>query len=107
MLKCRRMERTLTAKDALSWYFKHRHVFAKRACSSVNLASVSYGINRKIHAEYALATLSDPFRVNTFLLQQADVLALDTATRSILENDAAEISALIARMRAFIENPWA
>ncbi len=107
MLKSQRMAHTLTAKDALSWYFKHRHVFAKRACSSVNLASVSYGVNRKIHAEYALATLSDPSRVNTFLLQQADVLALDTATRSILENDAAEISALTARMRTYLANLWA
>lgn len=106
MLESRCMERTLTASEALVWYFKHRRKFVKRACSTVNLASVSYGVNRKIHAKYALETLYDPSRVNTFLLQQADVLALDTATRTILENDAAEMNALIARMRAFIEKPW-
>ena len=107
MLKSGCMARTLTAPEALAWYFKHRPAFVKDICSCVSLARVSYGENRKIHARYALNAMADPVRVNAFLLQHADALALDTTTREALENDAAEMHAYTARMRTYLANPWA
>jgi hypothetical protein len=51
--------------------------------------------------------MAEPARVNAFLLQHADALALDTTTRAALENDAAEMHAYNARMRTYLANPWA
>ncbi len=107
MLKSGCMARTLTASEALSWYFKRRPAFVKDICSCVSLARVSYGENRKIHARYALDAMADPIRVNAFLLQHADALALDTTTREALKNDAAEMHAYTARMRTYLATPWA
>ncbi len=107
MLNSKRMARTLTAPEALAWYFKRRPAFVKDICSCVSLARVNYGENRKIHARYALDAMADPVRVNAFLLQHADALALDTTTRAALENDAAEMHAYTARMRTYLANPWA
>lgn len=107
MLKSGCMARTLTASEARSWYFKRRPAFVKDICSCVSLARVSYGENRKIHARYALDAMADPIRVNAFLLQHADALALDTNTRAALENDAAAMHAFAERMKSYLADPWA
>ena len=107
MLKSQRMAHTLTAPQALSWYFKHRPAFVKDICWHVSTAGSQWGTTRQRHAESALDAMAEPARVNAFLLQHADALALDSATRAALENDAAEMHAYAARMRTYLANPWA
>ena len=107
MLKSGCMARTLTASEALSWYFKRRPAFVKNICWHVSTAGSQWGTTRQRHAESALDTMAEPARVNAFLLQHADALALDTTTRAALENDAAEMHAYAARMRTYLANPWA
>ena len=107
MLKSGRMERTLTAPEALDWYFKRRPAFVKKICHHVFFANRYRGIDRKFHARYALDAMADPIRVNAFLLQHADALALDTNTREALENDATEMHAYKERMLYCLANPWA
>ncbi|MBR1978103.1 MAG: hypothetical protein IJ985_01200 [Akkermansia sp.] len=107
MLNSKRMARTLTAPEALAWYFKRRPAFVKDICWHVATARSQWGTTRQRHAESALDAMADPVRVNAFLLQHADDLALDTTTRSALENDAAEMRAYTARMHTCLANPWA
>ena len=107
MLKSGCMAHTLTAPEALAWYFKRRPAFVKNICHHVFFANRNRGIDRKFHAKYALDAMADPIRVNAFLLQHADALALDTTTREALENDAAEMHAYNARMLFCLANPWA
>ena len=101
------MSRTLTAPEALSWYFKRRPAFVKNICWHVSTAGSRWGTTRQRHAESALDAIADPLRVNTFLLQHAESLALDKNTLEALTNDAAEMHAYTARMRTYLANPWA
>ena len=101
------MSRTLTAPEALAWYFKRRPAFVKDICYHVAAAKRNWGTDRKYHAECALRAMAEPARVNAFLLQHADALALVATTRQALENDAAEMHAYTARMRTYLANPWA
>ena len=107
MLKSGCMAHTLTAPEALAWYFKHRPAFVKNICWHVATAGSQWGTTRQRHAESALVAMAEPARVNAFLLQHADALALDTTTRAALENDAAEMHAYTARMRAYLADSWA
>lgn len=107
MLKSGCMARTLTASEALSYYFKRRPAFVKNICYHVFFAKSNQGMDRKFHARYALDAMADPIRINAFLLQHADALALDTTTRAALENDAAEMHAYKERMLYCLANPWA
>ena len=107
MLNSGCMAHTLTAPEALAWYFKRRPAFVKKICHHVFFANRNRGIDRKFHARYALDAMADPIRVNAFLFQHADALALDTTTREALENDAAEMHAYKARMLYCLANPWA
>ena len=107
MLKSGCMARTLTAHEALSWYFKRRPAFVKDICWHVTIADNNTGTRRTRHAKEALAEIAEPSRVNTFLLQHSDTLALVATTRQALENDAAEMHAYTVRMRTYLANPWA
>lgn len=107
MLNSKRMARTLTAPEALAWYFKRRPAFVKDICYHVFFAKRNWGVDRKFHAGFAIQAMAEPARVNTFLLQHADTLALSTTTREALENDAAEMYAYTARMHTYLANPWA
>ena len=101
------MAHTLTAKEALSYYFKRRPAFVKDICYHVFFAKRNQGTDRKFHARHALNALVEPLRINSFLLQHVDTLALDNATRSALENDAADMRAYSDFMHACLRNPWA
>ena len=101
------MSRTLTAPEALAWYFKRRPAFVKDICWHVTIADNNTGTRRTRHAKEALAEIAEPARVNTFLLQHADALALVATTRQALENDATAMHAYTVRMRAYLANPWA
>ena len=105
MLNSGCMARTLTAPEALAWYFKRRPAFVKDICYHVAAAKRNWGTDRKYHAENALRAMAEPARVNAFLLQQADALALDTTTLTALKNDAAEMRAYATRMRSYLANP--
>ncbi len=107
MLKSGCMAHTLTAPEALAWYFKRRPAFVKDICHHVFFANRNRGIDRKFHAGYAIQAMAEPARVNAFLLQQADTLGLDTTMRAALENDAAEMRACSTRMRAYLADSWA
>lgn len=107
MLKSGCMAHTLTAPEALAWYFKRRAAFVKDICHHVFFANRNRGVDRKFHAGYAIQAMAEPARVNAFLLQQADTLGLDTTMRAALENDAAEMRACSTRMRAYLADSWA
>ncbi|MBR1978104.1 MAG: hypothetical protein IJ985_01205 [Akkermansia sp.] len=106
MLNSKRMARTLTAPEALSWYFKRRPAFVKDICWHVTIADNNTGTRRTRHAKEALAEIAEPARVNTFLLQHADALALVATTRQALENDAAEMRTFTERMKSYLADPW-
>lgn len=106
MLKSRCMARTLTAHEALFWYFKRRTAFVKDICWHVTIADNNTGTRRTRHAKEALAEIAEPARVNTFLLQHADALALVATTRQALENDAATMHAFAERMKSYLADPW-
>ncbi len=107
MLKSKCMERTLTAPEALAYYFKRRPSFVEDICWHVSTAGSQWGTTRQRHAESALQAMAEPLRINAFLLQQADALALDDNTRTALKNDAEEMNAYATRMRIYLANPWA
>ena len=107
MLESQCMARTLTASEALVWYFKRRPAFVKDICWHVTIADNNRGTRRTRHAKEALAEIADPIRVNAFLLQHADALALDTNTREALENDATAMHVFAERMKSYLVDPWA
>ena len=107
MLKSGCMAHTLTAPEALAWYFKHRPAFVEDICWHVSTAASKWGTTRQRHAESALEAMADPVRVNAFLLQHADALALDTNTREALGNDSTAMHVFAERMRTYLANPWA
>ncbi len=106
MLESRCMARTLTAHEALAWYFKRRPAFVKDICWHVTIADNNTGTRRTRHAKEALAEIAEPARVNTFLLQQAAELAMEATTREALENDAIAMRTFTQRMQSYIVNPW-
>ena len=106
MLKSGCMARTLTASEALAWYFKRRPAFVKDICWHVTIADNNTGTRRTRHAKEALAEIAETARVNTFLLQHADALALVATTRKALKNDAATLQAFAERMKSYLADPW-
>ena len=107
MLNSGCMARTLTAPEALAWYFKRRPAFVKGICWHVTIADNNTGTRRTRHAKEALLEMMEPARVNAFLAEQAAALALPATTRQALEHDAEAMRTFTGRMQSYLVNPWA
>ena len=107
MLKYKCMARTLTAPEALAYYFKHRPAFVENICYHVAAAKRNWGTDRKFHAEYAMDAMEEPARLADFLLKNLHTLAVDSSVKPALEADITAMREYRILMLDFLANPWA